>query len=80
MESETEERRPKRFSDCAKLYDECKAPNEMNIGHSVPLLRRRKPLVNPEVLTTEATVESGSGSGENLIRKLRKRSLALEKN
>jgi hypothetical protein len=44
---------PKQFTDCQKLYSECKAPNE----HSVGVKKRRKPLKEKNETTNETPIE-----------------------
>lgn len=44
---------PKQFTDCQKLYSECRAPNE----HPVGVIKRRKQLKDKNETTNETPVE-----------------------
>ena len=45
---------PKQFTDCAKLYSECRAPNEQPIG---AVNKRKKPIKNKNKTSTQPLVE-----------------------
>jgi hypothetical protein len=45
---------PKKFTDCGKLYSECKAPNE----HPIAVKKRRKQLKEKNETTTPAVEET----------------------
>lgn len=44
---------PKKFTDCQKLFSECRAPNE----HPIGIKKRRKPLKEENETTYETPVE-----------------------
>lgn len=47
---------PRKFTDCARLYSECRAPNEQPIGVNKKEVRRKYQTVTPST-NDETTIE-----------------------